>query len=161
MAEPRMLRRVPHNNMSDAERFNYWSRPHESGCILWGNTIDTSGYGVIRVRGRTELAHRFAWKIANGPIPDGMCVCHTCDVRACVNVDHLWIGTIADNNMDAIQKGRNVILMGELNGMAKLTAEKVIAIRADTRKQRIIAAEYGVSQKIISCVKTRRGWGHI
>ena len=70
-----------------------------TGCWLWLGFISPDGYG-------TRLAHRRAWELARGPIPDGMLVCHRCDVRHCVNPDHLFLGTHLDNMRDMIRKGR-------------------------------------------------------
>jgi hypothetical protein len=147
--------------MSDAERLKAWSQPDESGCVLWTGHISPYGYGILSVRWRDERAHRLAWKIANGPIPDGMFVLHRCDVRNCVNPDHLFLGTLADNNRDKALKGRSFHPKGELHGRSKLTAEKVIAIRADTRPNITIADDYGVCNSIIGRVKKRKIWRHV
>jgi hypothetical protein len=90
----------------DVERF--WRRVNRTdGCWLWTGARKTSGYGEINIGGAIWDTHRLAWTITQGPIPDGLCVLHTCDVRPCVNPDHLWLGTIADNNRDMFAKGRN------------------------------------------------------
>lgn len=77
-------------------------------CWLWqGALVNESGYGCFRgPNGRNVLAHRFAWELTNGPIPDGMFACHRCDVRQCVNPAHLFLGTQQDNIDDMMRKGR-------------------------------------------------------
>jgi hypothetical protein len=76
-----------------------------SGCYLWyGGTFD-SGYGVIQLDGRAQRAHRHAYRLAYGSIPDGLFVCHACDVKSCVNPAHLFLGTHDDNMADMMQKG--------------------------------------------------------
>jgi len=123
------------------------NRDGPNGCHIWLGTKNKLGYGLFRVPKRSSmmLAHRFAWQQVNGPIPDGMCVMHiVCDNPSCVNPQHLAIGTVAQNNADMVQKGRQqrgdrhyarthpeklVALRGEKHGSAKLTDAQVSNIR--------------------------------
>lgn len=77
-----------------------------TGCLLWIGRADAKGYGLLWTGSTTARAHRFAWQRIHGPIPDGLCICHHCDTPACVNTDHLFLGTVADNNHDMARKGR-------------------------------------------------------
>lgn len=96
------LRPVP----SVAERIASRCTEQFNGCLVWkGATVD-GGYGRIQLNKKSSLLHRVAWELVNGPIPDGMVVCHTCDNPPCVNVAHLFLGTQLDNLADMRAKGR-------------------------------------------------------
>ena len=75
-------------------------------CRKWPGPFTTKGYGVVHHNGKRLQAHRWIWEQANGPIPKGMCVLHHCDVRNCIELSHLFLGTVADNNKDRAKKGR-------------------------------------------------------
>ncbi len=135
-----------------------------TGCKIWGGSKNGFGHGHIKVDGRFVQTHRAAWEQEKGPIPDGLDCLHNCpggDNPACWNVDHLWLGTQADNNADRDRKGRHVALQGEDHGCAKLTAAQVLAIRADARLNYKIADEYGVSFCQIGRIKSRNAWRHV
>lgn len=130
------------------------------GCWLWQGMAWPDGYGAARFRGKKLRAHRMAWMLFRGEIAPGMVVCHKCDVRACVNPDHLFLGTPAENVQDMLNKGRN--RRGWENGRAKLTAEQVSRIKRMLAEDRMymseIAREFGVSQTTIRAIKTGRTW---
>ena len=132
-------------------------------CWLWESSIDSHGYGQIRFRQKNLLAHRVNYAIHNGDIPSGLCVLHRCDVRNCVNPNHLFLGTNADNVADKMAKGRLRMpdTRGENNGFAKLSESDVLVIRASQCKQSDIAAEFKISQSTVSEIKRRVKWGHV
>ena len=131
-----------------------------SGCWLWTASLDCQGYGYFFFN-KTEKAHRVSYKLYNGPIPEGLSVCHKCDVPSCVNPDHLWLGTHKDNERDKIAKGRANYARGESHTRAKLTEDAVIDIRKKEMSQREYARKYGVSRTSIGWVQRRQSWNHV
>jgi len=158
------------------ERF--WNGLHkrDDGCWLWTGTINEWGYGTVGYHRRIVGAHRLAWELKHGSIPKGLFVCHKCDVPACCNPSHLFLGTPKDNSQDSARKGRwtprptdHLHLVkfppkGERNGRAKLTADDVRIIRyahAHGRTQKALAERYGVKPVTIQAITSRRNWTHI
>lgn len=93
---------------SQQDRFaEKWSVDPATGCHEWRAARNTWGYGQFQRGGCNVGAHRVAWEMAHGPIPSGMCACHHCDNRGCVNVGNMFLGTIAENNADMRAKGRS------------------------------------------------------
>ena len=135
------------------------------GCWLWTGEICPHGqHGIIRSGGQILSAYRLSYEIYKGEIPEGKCVCHTCDVRSCVNPDHLWIGTQQENIRDALQKGR-MNNCGENNGQSKLTEKQVIEIvslyRTNTYSQDQLGKMYNVNHTIIHNIITGKSWKHL
>lgn len=130
----------------------------KSDCLLWtGATV--RGYGHIRVGYAMRRANRVAWFLAHGRWPR-LNVLHKCDRPLCVNINHLFLGTPADNSADMVRKGR--CQFGEKHRNAKLSARDIIAIRgARQRGQETtyqIAKRYGVSQPTVSDICIGRTW---
>lgn len=101
----------------------FWAKVDKTeGCWLW--IAGSRGqYGSIKISGQVVDAHRVSWQLAYGAIPDGLCVCHKCDVPLCVRPDHLFLGTKLDNNRDMYAKGRGQ--RGDRSGL-RLHPEAVI-----------------------------------
>ena len=121
------------------------------------------GYGIIRGEGE-RLAHRVAYTLAYGPIPKGMCVLHSCDNPACVNVNHHFLGTRKDNNADRAAKGRSNTPSGERHHNAKLTVEAVLDIRhmySLGHAQKEIGKKHGIPQATVSRIVRRESWKHV
>ena len=134
-------------------------------CVEWPHYRNPKGYGQTKIggrKGRAWLAHRWAWTQAHGPIPSGMCVLHRCDNPSCVNVDHLFLGTKADNNADMDAKGRrrsrSIPMPGEQHPSHKLTWAEVTEIRSSADSERSLAQQFGVSQSRISKIQRNEGW---
>lgn len=104
---------------------NFWSKTERSNCILWTGALNSRGYGCFGVEGKSQLAHRVAYEDVHGPIPDGMTVDHLCRVTRCVNVDHMEIVTIAENNRRA-REARGFRIGGECSAGHALIGENVI-----------------------------------
>ena len=129
-----------------------------SGCWLWSGDIGPSGYGVFSCgkRNSRKMAHRVSYEIHCGDITDGLFVCHKCDVRSCVNPEHLFLGTNQDNMIDAARKKRV--------RAQKLDCEDVIAIKVMLKagwSSRGISKLFGVTDGLIGHIKFGRKWAHI
>jgi len=140
-----------------AERF--WSRVDKTdGCWAWTGTVESGGYGALSWEGHKRRAPRLSWELHYGPIPPGLFVCHHCDNPPCVRPDHLFVGTLADNNHDRDAKGRQVSLSGERHGMAKLTSAWARVIKASTESHAALARLYGVDESTVRAVRTGEAW---
>jgi hypothetical protein len=173
-------RNIPPYDATEAEIIAFYAIPEpNSGCHLWLGHINNSGYAHVNRRGKMILGHRLAWTVAKGPIPSGLQVLHRCDVRACVNPDHLFTGTNDHNVADKVAKGRQArgsrlgqsirnstafratIRRGADNNAAKLTDADALAIQQDRRLLREISTDYGVNITTVSRIRRRVAWKHL
>jgi hypothetical protein len=151
----------------DLRRFTSKFRKTKT-CWIWMHALEGSGYGQIYWEGKVHRVHRLAWELANGPIPDGLFVCHSCDNRRCVNPAHLFLGTNRDNINDSIAKNRFLRnrKYGEDHSRAKLSNADVAVIRAsgDGRKggipAYILAEQFSVYAGTINKIRQHRHRKH-
>ncbi|MDV4166197.1 HNH endonuclease [Rhizobium leguminosarum] len=160
--DPTVVKQVQHHGISPEERF-FRFVGLRSGCWKWIGSTDPNGYGRMNVSGKPILAHRISYTIHRGQIPKGMVVCHSCDNPNCVNPDHLFLGTQADNVTDMHNKGRAIkrALSGENHGNAKLTEEAVKEIRNSKESTSSLARKFGVSRAVVYAARERKTWTHI
>lgn len=146
----------------DSDRF--WRNVRKAeGCWLWTASCTSHGYGQIMIAGRMMRAHRVAWLLTYGAIPDGLVVRHKCDNAPCCNPNHLEIGTQLDNVADMLGRERNV--RGDRCGQSKLTNEQVAEIKALLASSPLrlvdIAEKFGVTKSAIAHISAGDNWGHV
>jgi len=162
-----------------------------SGCFLWHAAAHPMGYGVFAVSRKNLVpAHRFAYQRKNGEIPAGLNICHKCDTPACVNPEHLFAGTQADNMRDAVNKNRmpsgdkspsrlrpelisagvrkwakehpERLARGEKRSkLSEADIRKIRGLCSDGVAQTKIAAMFSIHQVSVSMINLRKRWGHI
>ena len=149
----------------------FWSKVDDSNgpeaCWLWRASLDSGGYGTITFKRKLRKAHRMAWILTYGEIPEHLDVLHKCDVPACVNPAHLFLGTHLDNMRDCVAKGRHAInpRYGEANPMSKLTNDQVEEIRRYLGEglisQAEIARRMNISPMAITRIKQGVAWSRV
>lgn len=179
-----MPRIIPRMSAKESDRF--WKKVEfnsSSGCWDWTAYINKWGYGTFGFSGDTWLVHRVSWTEHNGPIPEGLLVCHHCDNPKCVRPDHLFLGTDKDNSDDKRKKGRwtsghrprgkdhwcaripSSIPRGERNGHAKITDDDVRFIRKSFKRgvvtYKMLGEKFGMDYTNIRAIVKRRTWRHI
>ena len=158
--------------LSEKTRTRFWKKvaiETPDKCWLWTAAKNEKGYGVAWVRewGNTQKAHRVAWHICNGPISENLCALHRCDVPACCNPHHLFLGDRIANNSDMRAKGRDAkieVRIGEQHPIAKLTDENVREIRAMRSrgiKRRIVASRFRITESNVKQITAGNTWRHL
>lgn len=138
----------------------FWSKisvgkPDE--CWEW-QASRVREYGKFWLNGKYQRAHRVAYELTHGSIPNNMLVRHKCDNPLCCNPSHLLVGSAQDNMNDKVERNRQHRPTGRKNGRAILTQSQVNSILEDTRSQAAIAREYGVSAVTIHYIKQGKRW---
>jgi hypothetical protein len=138
--------------------FKYVEQIPESTCWYW---IGGAGrYGVFSITHERSISvHVFSYMIHKGDIPKGICVCHTCDEKLCVNPNHLFLGTHGDNAKDRNKKGRHNF--GENRPMAKLTEEQVKYIKQSNETNSVLGEQFNVSATAIYHIRKNINWKHV
>lgn len=168
-------------NISAIDAARFWAMARKGpGCWEWTGARKRTGYGHFGLKGRTQIAHRISWRMHHGEIPDDLCVLHRCDNPPCVNPEHLWLGTQADNVRDMETKGRKRAASGNRNGsrlhpesrprgvavaISRMTADSV----REARQRYTLGGEtiaglsrsFGVGETTIRNIVKNRTWRHI
>lgn len=156
-------------NLESAQRRmdKYTSKKSKDLCWEWRGTLNDQGYAKLNIGGRKGLyarASRISYYLTYGAFDEELFICHTCDNPACVNPNHLFLGTPKDNNDDKYNKGREVdppILNGEDHGNHKLTQKEVLEIYDSTLDMKSLALLYRVTTTTIHRILTGKTWKHL
>lgn len=159
----------------------FWGRvicqERDDTCWEWQGPLNHNGYGRFYSEGKRSQAHRVAWELTFGSVPESVCVCHKCDNPSCVNPAHLFLGSRADNLRDMDEKGRRShgrahskamigkTVRGEKHYRAKLVNAQVFEIRhryaAGGVLQRELADEFGIDRSQVSHIVNMKSWRHL
>ena len=139
------------------ERFQLGFSKMETGCWIWDRPCKRSGYGRFKAEGISFRAHRFAYETFVGPIPKDKCVLHRCDNRRCVNPEHLFLGSHADNVADMVSKDRQA--KGRRVAGSKLTDVQALEIRNSAEPSEDLARRYGIHKTHVWNIRTGKAWG--
>lgn len=159
------------NNMTPTEAFRYHmpGDPPSSGCWPWPALTNKGGYGIITFHSGDLLAHRVAYELFSGPIPDQAIICHHCDNPPCCHPNHLYAGTTAENMADMARRGRTnkerPSLRGERHPQSKLSDADVVEIRRTYASGKstlaTLATQYGITFQSVWRIIHRKNWKHV
>lgn len=133
----------------------------EAGCHLWVGAWNSDGYGTVNYKQAGWLVHRLVWTLRVGNIPTGMIIMHKCDTPACINPDHLSVGSMRDNMKDKQAKGRGKQPKGTANASAKLTEAQVRDILACGGSNVAAGKKHGVGASTVCEIRTGKTWAHV
>lgn len=140
-------------------------KTEEMDCWIWTGGRHKYGYGNFYLNHATIRAHVFSYEYFISQVPDGLYVCHTCDIPSCVNPDHLWVGTPKENTRDVSTKKRWPDRRGEGAANHKHTSEEIIEIRRmyaeDGLTLKQIGSIYGIDKSLIHLIVSRKTWKNV
>ncbi len=148
-----------------SEMCKFLSQIEKNNCWIWKGGLGRHGYAQHRMNNTPIVAYRAAWILFKGEIPKGICVCHRCDNKKCVNPDHLFLGTQSDNMKDMLEKGRRrKDLKGQDVPHSRLKdkdIKDIFEMRKNRYKIREIAEVFKVHKTHIGKILQRKKWKHI
>jgi len=152
-------------DLSITERIESKTKINElTGCLEWQGYLNVWGYAKIKHENTMKLSHRLVWELRYGDIPKDLCILHKCDNPKCCNIDHLFLGTHADNNIDMQEKGRGRYPRGSECVHTELTEENVIEIRrmlSEKISYKKIYERFNIKSSAIKSIRNRHTWKHI
>ncbi len=172
-------REVSFTNLTQREWTRFWNKVKggsKEECWLWQSAMTHNNYGTFEMRGVSLRAHRVAYALTFGKVPEGMCVRHKCDNSICCNPNHLLLGTVEDNIADQVLRKRHAagdrngtkthperVVRGERQKFSKLTNEIVAKIRGCSKSitSRKLAKEFGVDVSTICSCRNGKTWRHV
>lgn len=147
---------------NDTLAIRFWAKVKKTdSCWLWTGASDSNGYGAIKTAKGMSIASRVSFELNVRCIPEGQCVLHQCDNPKCVRPEHLFLGTVGDNNRDRHRKGRTRAGSGERHGMSKLSDSAVQIIRISPLSTKELAAIFLVSKDAINSARNGKTWNHL
>lgn len=150
-------------SLSEQDVARFWGFVSKSdACWNWIGKLSDRGYAVLSIKRMGMRASRISWTINNGPIPEGLCVCHSCDNRSCVNPSHLFLGTHQENMADMMRKKRQI--SGERVHSGKLTeaqAIEILRLHRAGRSAKQLSKQFGIAPVNVWCLTSGRHWKYL
>lgn len=136
----------------------FWTRAirQPNGCLLWSGSVDSWGYGTVKVNRKTMKAHRVAFFLANGELPTDRLVCHTCDTPRCIEPSHLFLGTDKANAVDCSRKGRSGRALAKLNWKSVCEIRQRFSAGGISKSE--LGRRYGVEYQTVLAIIKRKTW---
>lgn len=154
------------NSLNDLTRLRFMEKvipEPNSGCWLWTGLMANDRYGAIKFSGKKRLAHRISYALFCGEISKDLDVCHKCDTPLCVNPQHLFLATHAENMQDMHKKNRHkyVSHAGSANGRAKITEKDVKYIRESAEDSYVLSLKFDLNPDYINQIRQGKHWSHV